>query len=101
MMLLWLLMILAPIFVIVAIWTKLIQKTWVKIIVTFISAFALIVTLALWTTYNDLEECEESVSYVVDRDETYMDCINDYDEFSDIFDHCILPFTKLISETYK
>jgi hypothetical protein len=40
-------MYLAPIFVIIAVWTKLIQKTWVKIVVTFISAFALLVTLAL------------------------------------------------------
>lgn len=66
MILLWLLMYLAPIFVIVAIWTKLIEKTWVKIVVTFISAFALIVTFTLWTTHNDLEECEESVSYLED-----------------------------------
>jgi len=40
-------MYLAPIFVIVAIWTKIIEKTWVKVVATLISAFALFVTFAL------------------------------------------------------
>lgn len=100
MILLWLLMYLAPIFVIVAIWTKLIQKTWVKIVVTFISAFALLVTLALWTTHNELEECEDVKSEIVDVMYDYSDCVdysvdrNDYEWFVD----CWFDLYDIINE---
>lgn len=90
MILLWLLMILAPIFIIVAIWTKLIEKIWTKVVLTWISVMCLLALISLWLTYGDLEnaqadlkQSEADLERVINVMYDYSDCVEETVDNSD------------------
>lgn len=53
------------------------------------------------STANDLEDANNSIDYVIDRDTDYLDCIDNSDDFEEMFDWCILPFVEDLRDTYK
>jgi len=101
MILLWLIMIALPLFIIVAIWTKLTDKLRCKIFITCIAVFSTYAIISVWTQYNELEEATNTIDYVVDRDMNYVECLDNSKDFKVMFDNCILPMTEEIRETYK
>ncbi len=88
-----------PIFAIVAVWTKLIQKLWVKIALTIASVLTLVLFLALWSNYGELEDCEIGRDAIIDVMYEYSYCVEDSvdaDNF-DSFVDCGLDLYEFIN----
>lgn len=97
----WIIMLLCPIFIIVAVWTKLIKTISVKIIVTVLSAFLLFALVALWNLYGENQKANNTLRYAVDRDTNYIKCLDDNSKnFDNMINNCVIPNVKLLRSTY-
>lgn len=101
MILLWLILILLPIWVGIVIWTNVAQKLWFKIVASVAMVISCGLIILWWSTYNELEDANSSIYYVVERDIEYIECIDNADDFDTMFDGCIVPFLKDLRDTYK
>lgn len=90
-----------PIFIVVAVWTKIINKLWTKILITICAVMYMIVIISLWTQQNELEEKTDTLEYVIERDNNYLDCIDKSIDDDDLYYNCIAPFFKILIDTYK
>ena len=101
MVLLWIIMYLLPIFLIVAIWTKLYERLRCKVFITAIGAFCILAFVSLWNRQTELEKHEWVIDYVIERDNMYLECLDYSEDFDEMMDDCIIPFTKILRDTYK
>lgn len=90
-----------PIFIVVAIWTKLYNKLRCRILLTAIAGFFLYTLILNGNIQTEIEAKENTIDYVVDRDIEYIECIDNADDFDTMFDGCIVPFLKDLRDTYK
>ena len=101
MIILWLIMILSPIFVLVSLWTGLNKKLWVKILNTVISVFLLIMVFVAGDRQNKVDDLQWSIDYAVGRDMNYISCIDkNVDNFDVMCEDCIIENVKLLRKTY-
>lgn len=101
MLLLWFAIILLPVFTIIAIRTKMIYTIRAKIIITCISIISIIFAFAYCSISDKLETSNTTLDYVIDRDTSYLECINEEDNIDDIVTYCVIPLTKELSEIYN
>ena len=99
MALLWIIIILAPIFIVVAIWTNLHKRLRCKIVITAVASLSLLVAYSLGNRQWELDKAKQAVNNVIERDGSYLDCI-DKENADNIIDVCIIPMVKDLRETY-
>jgi hypothetical protein len=98
---LWLLMVIAPLFVIVALWTNLTRLLSIKIITTVVCAFFVFCVYLMGQAQVQIEKDNWTIQYAVNRDTDYVKCLNDNSkDFDKMMDNCVIPNVKLLRETY-
>lgn len=97
---LWLIIITSPIFIIVWLRVKQLDKTRVKVLSTIISICMMFIAILLWTSYNENEKLKSWLDYVANRDREYVQCINTTSDENVIW-KCVIPFIELLKKTYQ
>ncbi len=97
---LWLLLILLPVFIIVAVWTNIIKKTRVKIVLTIISVFCVLCVYWIGNLQSKLETAEWTIRYASKINTDYLKCVKISDT-TKWFGDCILDHLDVLNEIYK
>lgn len=77
-----------------------VTKLWAKIVITCIAVMSVIIAFAYSNTLDKLEKSNTTIDYVIDRDTSYLDCVDNEDNIDNIIDHCVIPLTKELLEIY-
>ena len=94
-------MAIAPLFVIVALWTNLTRLLSIKIIATVIWVFSVYLVFALGNLQTKLDNATWTLTYATQRDTDYVKCLDkNSKDFDKMIEDCVIPNVKLLRDTY-